>query len=120
MISCLQYVLLLPKEPSPKLAQLFVSLLTITCGYTKAVMGLMIVDAMTLILEFWWIQVVYNQFPALHSKKKTLGPGNDQEEGSEDQDVQAGFKKDFWSDWADFASMPIFYCLSFCYLCLLH
>jgi len=87
--------------------QLFVSLLTITLGYPGALKVLLIWDAITLVLEFWWIQVVYNCFPALHTKKQEQQ--RDQEAVQDNTHTADIAKGTYLGDWAVFAAMPIFY-----------
>jgi len=86
-----------------------VSLLTLSFGYTKALIGLVILDGVTLFAEFWWIQVVYNRFPALHVQKKKQSSGHTSSEHGESQGGNPTQNESFWSDWIEFASMPIFY-----------
>ena len=71
----------------------------------------MILDSVTLFAEFWWIQIVYNRFPALHVDKK-----KQREERAllddmdpESSDSEGDLSTSLWTNWGAFAAMPIFY-----------
>ena len=88
---------------------MFVSLLTITCGYPKAVLALLIWDTVTLFTEFWWIQVVWNHFPALHVGRKHQSNNQPLEDDHSAEVREAPGQNNVLGDWGELAAMPIFY-----------
>ncbi|WWD03413.1 hypothetical protein V865_001465 [Kwoniella europaea PYCC6329] len=107
-------------------APLLVSLVTSTGGYPLATVLLLAMSAVTLVTEYWWIQVVYNHFPVLD--RETAHFSHDQEELrllEEDNDVRDSTVQDtesstgtggIWKklemekqSWLEFIRLPIFF-----------
>ncbi len=96
------------------------SLLTTFGGYLFATTFLLGWVGVTFIAEWWWISVVYNRFPVLHSKdsQSARPPSQEYSQLSSDERPSprpAGilqrwerFCQEEWRDWSEFIRMPIF------------
>lgn len=88
--------------------QLLVSLMTSLGGYMIATTALLSMTVLTLMTEFWWIEVVYRRFPmlALDHRQARGGDGEDAPRG---RGGWVGWLEREKADWAEFARLPIFF-----------
>ncbi|ORY33734.1 Ferroporti-1 [Naematelia encephala] len=102
---------------SKLLSPLFVSLLTTFTGYIWATTTLLVLSLATLVLEYWWIQVVYRGFPVLAHPEDDTADHDGSSVGQEDRtpipksimDKAAAWARRERSDWAEFTRLPIFH-----------
>lgn len=96
---------------------MLVSLLTATVGYTITSTILLSLALITLVSEFWWIEVVYRRFPVLTSNQArqtddesspvaTLSSSEARSRGA------VGWFERERKDWAEFIRLPIFFSTS--------
>lgn len=105
-----------------------VSVLTYSIGYRVTVIALVAITAASAVIEFWWIQVVYDRFPMLKTdddrkkmadtRRKTLLQDEETEplldsEVAPTKDWRApakiGLVRRELASWREFAAMPVFW-----------
>ena len=91
---------------------MLVSLLTLTCGYHNASIILGGLSVAAFVAEFVWIHVVYGLFPILRTDEGRRRKQRLRNVIEEEPNDLLSPKKGLWSDWVEFASMPIIYCTS--------
>jgi hypothetical protein len=90
-----------------------VSGFTMTLGHPGAAKALIVIVVACGLLEYFWIQVVYDRFPILREDEMRRGKGKIALSEDDDQEDRHVPKTSAWKDeiaiWREFASMPIFF-----------
>ena len=89
--------------------QLFVSLLTASVGYPITAVIIAAQNALALIVELWWIKVVYNRFPILRIDEDRRKERRVRLELEDHISVSSQGSATTFGAWVEFASMPIFF-----------
>jgi len=109
---------------------MIVSVLTYSVGYQTTKLALIGITATSFVIEFWWIQIVYNRFPALQigeerKRRRRGSSGQDEQQQAQSNEPLLGhpsasssphqaqecsnlFQRE-WSTWREFAALPIFW-----------